>query len=1048
MANKTYFKGLEELENPVSFKKENGNEFSEELPLEQLLEKVTTNPAITPRRDFLKTMGFGVTAVTLAACNTAPIRKSIPYLVKPEEITPGIPNYYASTFEGHGVLVKTREGRPIKIDGNPECPISQGSLDAVGQASLLDLYDSSKLRDPRVNGSDTTWDELDIFVKEELAKVSAKNGKIRILSSTINSPSTKAVIADFINRYPGSKHIMYDAVSYSAIINANRNSFDKAVLPQYRFDKAEMIVSFGADFLGTWISPVEFTKQYSSLRNAKRLKENKKMSRHVQFETGMSLTGSNADTRVPVKPSQMGLAILGLYNNLAKKTGTTSFTVSTPEFAGNRIEKTATELLNNKGKSLVICGINDVSIQVLVNAINSMLGNYGSTIDLDNYSNQKAGNEAEVVELIAEMKRGEVGAVFLFGVNPVYNFSLAKDFTEGLKKVALKVSFANKLEETSSLANVIAPDHHYLESWNDAEPKAGHFAMVQPTISPVYNSRAAQQGFINWAFKKNDAVVIIATAKVDTTAGVDSTKNTSSAPTTVTSAIEYSEYIKNFWRANVFSRQTTTSNFVDFWENLLRKGFFAFPSLVSTTYSFNKDLSTVVQTISSASKDVKNVEVELHEKIGIRDGKFANNPWLQELPDPISKVSWDNYVSIAPKFAKELGLEMGNMVTIKRPGFEATLPVLLQPGQALGSISISLGYGRKGSGKVGDGVGVNAFPLVSFINGSNQNHSSVSIEKVAGSYELALSQTHHSYEGRDIVRETTLGEYAENQMAGSGNDKEKPKNYDLWGKHEKYGFHWAMAIDMNACTGCGACVVSCNVENNVAIVGRDEVRRRREMHWIRIDRYYSVDDNGTNLTKEEDQVKNEYEGEVSVIHQPMLCQHCDHAPCESVCPVLASMHSSEGLNQMVYNRCIGTRYCANNCPYKVRRFNWFKYFDNDQFDYHLNDDMGKMVLNPDVTVRSRGVMEKCSMCVQRIQEKKLKAKIEKRKLEDGEIKMACQQTCPANAIVFGDINDPESEVSKALKNERTYYILEELNVQPGIGYMTKVRNKDSEVKLA
>ncbi len=1043
MANKKYFKGLEELENPVAFKKENGNEFSEEIPLEQLLEKAITTTGITPRRDFLKTMGFGVTAVTLAACNTAPIRKSIPYLIKPEEISAGIPNYYASTFDGQGVLVKTREGRPIKIDGNPECPISQGSLDAVGQASILDLYDSSKLKDPRVNGSDTTWDELDMFVKEELNSVVSKNGKIRILSSTINSPSTKAVIADFISKYPGSKHVMYDSVSSSAIINANRNSFDKAVLPQYRFDKAELIVSFGADFLGTWISPVEFTKQYSSGRNAKRLRENKKMSRHVQFETGMSVTGSNADTRVPVKPSQMGLAILGLYNNLAKKSGASSFTISTPEFAGNRIEKTATELLANKGKSLVVCGINDVSIQVLVNAINSMLGNYGSTIDLDNYSNQKAGNEAELVELMNEMKRGEVGALFMYGVNPIYNLSFSKEFEASLKKVTLKVSFANKLDESSLLANVIAPDHHYLESWNDAEAKNGHFAMVQPTIAPVYNSRAAQQGFLNWSYKKSE--VSAQSGSTDNSV-TDSTKAV--VPILATSSVEYADFVKKYWQVNIFPKQSSSINFVEFWDNLLRKGFLATTPIVSNNYTFSKDLSGVVQTINTASKGSNNVEVELHQKIGIRDGYYANNPWLQELPDPISKVSWDNYVSIAPKFASELGLVMGDLVIIKKPGFEATLPVLLQPGQALGSISISLGYGRKGSGKVGDGVGVNAFPLVNFTNGSFQYNNQVSIEKVAGSYELALSQTHHSYEGRDIVRETTFGEYTENQMAGSGNDKEKPKSYDLWGKHEKYGFHWAMAIDMNACTGCGACVVSCNVENNVAVVGRDEVRRRREMHWIRIDRYYSVDDNGTNLTKEEDQVKNNYEGEVSVIHQPMLCQHCDHAPCESVCPVLASMHSSEGLNQMVYNRCIGTRYCANNCPYKVRRFNWFKYFDNDQFDYHLNDDMGKMVLNPDVTVRSRGVMEKCSMCVQRIQEKKLKAKIEKRKLEDGEIKMACQQTCPANAIIFGDINDPESEVSKALKNERTYYILEELNVQPGIGYMTKVRNKESNIKLA
>ena len=1000
-SNKKYWKGLEELQNTKDFVEKNKNEFAEPLPMEEVLNEAGLN-TVAPRRDFLKALGFGLGAVTLAACQTTPVHKSIPYLVKPEEIVPGVPNYYTSTFNGHSVLVKTREGRPIKIEGNPNCILSGGSLDAKGQASVLDLYDVSKLKNPVLNDAESSWDKIDQFVKSELAGIKAGGKKVRIVSSTVNSPSTKAVIADFTAQYPNTKHVQVDAVSYTGIIKANENSFGKAVLPRYRFDKADLIVSFGADFLGTWISPLEFSRQYVSKRNNKAL-EGKKMSRHIQFETGMSLTGTNADTRIAIKPSEEGVALLNLYAALGGSITGTKPLANNPN-AEKAILLAAKELSVAKGSSLVISGSNDVSIQIIVNAINALLGSYGSTIDLDNPSYQYVGNDAEFIELINEMNRGEVDAVFFLNTNPAYQFNDAKAFSDALAKVKLRVSFADRKDETASLCQVIAPNHHYLEAWGDSNPVEGYYTIVQPTINPVYNSRYAEQGLLIWS---DNAVT------------------------------DYYQYVQNNWARTILAQSGTT------WKELLQKGSVSLPARSAGTYTFSRELNSVVQTIIAESANLTKggdnaVELHIYQNVSIGDGRSANNPWLQELPDPVSKVTWDNYAAIGPKFAEKLGIKETNLVEIKTDKYTVTLPVLIQPGQANGTVSIALGYGRAKAGKAGSDVGKNAYPFLRSVNATVQNASSASLTKVSGTYELAQTQTHHSIEGRNIVRETTLKDYLKNPNAGTGHAH--VNHYDLWDEYEQPGHSWVMAIDLNACTGCGACIVACNAENNIPVVGRDEVRKRREMHWIRVDRYYTVNEGGHKHTEEKEIEKLENMDNVSVIHQPMMCQHCDHAPCETVCPVLATVHSSEGLNQMAYNRCIGTRYCANNCPYKVRRFNWFNYWNDSRFDNYMSNEFTQLVLNPDVTSRSRGVMEKCSMCVQRIQAGKLQAKLEKRTLKDGDVKVACQQTCPTNAIIFGDGNDPESEVAKALKSERTYYVLEELNVKPGVGYQTKVRN--------
>ena len=1006
-SNKKYWKGLEELNNEPEFVEKNKHEFAEPIPIEDVL----TGGGLagkTPRRDFLKALGFGVGAVTLAACQKVPVHKSIPYLIKPEEITPGVANYYVSTYDGHAILVKTREGRPIKIEGNPNDLFSKGGLSAQAQASVLDLYDYNRFNNPLLDGTDSSWPEIDAFVKRELAVIKAAGKKIRLVTSSINSPSTLAVIADFIAQFPTTKHITYDAVSYTGIIQANQNSFGKAVIPHYHFEKADVIVSFGADFLGTWISPVEFSAQWVQNRNSKSL-ANRKMSRHIQFETGMSLTGSNADSRVLIKPSEEGPALVNLYNAITGTTLPGSKPLANVN-ADKAVKLVAAELKAAKGKALVVSGSNDVAKQILVNAINAQLGSYGTTIDLDNYSNQYKGNDAEFVEFVAEVERGEVDAVFFLNANPVYEYYKGAEFAEALKKVRLRVNFAGSKDETSVHSNVVAPANYYLESWGDSNPIEGYYTIIQPAINPVYDTRQAEQSLLNWS---------------------DNTTK------------DYYTYVRNNWDKNLLAKGGLSG--LKGWETLLQTGFVKAADKPASNYSFSKDLNGVAQTIlvqsSKYAAPAGSYEIQLYQSVALRDGKRANNPWLQEMPDPVSKVTWDNFAAMSPTDIRNAGYVQGDVITIAVDGQKTvTLPILAQPGQTQGTISIAVGYGRTEVGPVGLGAGKNVYPLQIAENGTFQNSAVAKITPTGDQIILAQTQTHHSIEGRNVIRETTLKDFVKDPSTNSGGSMKHKEYETLWDDYDHPQYNWVMAIDLNACTGCGACVVACSAENNIPVVGRDEVRRRREMHWIRIDRYYSFNDGGKSVTEEKEIQDLKDLDNVSVVYQPMLCQHCDHAPCETVCPVLATVHSSEGLNHMAYNRCIGTRYCANNCPYKVRRFNWFNYWNDSRFDNYLINEHTHLVLNPDVTTRFRGVMEKCSMCIQRIQAGKLKAKIEKRPVADGDIKTACQQTCPTNAIVFGNRNDKNSEVAKLLDSERTYYVLEELNVQPGIGYQVKVRN--------
>jgi len=1032
--NKKYWKGEEDLVRDPEFIHSAKNEFSEGLPLEEVLSEDDFELS-SNRRDFLKMFGFSVSAVALAACNRAPVRKAIPYLVKPNDVTPGVPNYYSSTcgYTGMPIEVKVREGRPIKVDGNTRCATFGGALSVAGQAGIFDLYDNQRLKKPLMKGVESSWAVVDKKITTLLGKINSANGRIALVSSSINSPSTLAAIADFKAKYPTTEHISYDPISYHGLIEGNKLSFGKEVVPSYHFDKADVIVSFGADFLGTWLSGEKFTQDY-----VKRRMPGDDMSKHIQFESDMSLTGSNADTRYPMQNKNQGLLLISLYNEIAKATGAKQFAVAgQADVAGQGVSKTAKALVAAQGKSIVVCGSNNPQHQVIVNAINLALGNYANTININNPINAFKGNDVTFNKFVADLSAGNIDGVLFYGANPVYNHPKGAQIKKALaSKVKLSVSSSITVDETSNACQFATPDHHYLESWCDYQPVGSTFTLGQPTISPVFDTRQMQESLLTWA-----GTIGVYAENTMKDKGIYGQEHATSP---------FYNYIKTKWA--VSDKE---------FNQYLHDGFVIKDTPVATVPGFIASADAIASEIESAQSNATGIEISLIEKTGMLGGDLSNNPLVQELPDPISKVTWHNYIALSKMNAVRLDINDNDVVNITVGKTKMVLPAIIQPGQANGTASIHLGFGREVAGKVAKGRGENAFNLVQAGDQFNSYVvSGATIEKTGETYELARTQTHHHIEGRDIVRETTLTDYKKDKRAG--NRYEKPELVSLWYDHDyrKAGAPnhlWGMAIDMNKCTGCAACIVSCSIENNVPVVGEVEVRRRREMHWLRIDRYFTFNNvkdvnykdeldavasmvpenfEPKKLTREKaleamdrELAKDENAGyehfeNVSVVHQPMMCQHCGSAPCETVCPVLATTHSTEGLNQMTYNRCIGTKYCGNNCPYKVRRFNWFRYNDNSQFDFHFSNDLGKMVINPDVTVRTRGVMEKCSFCVQRIQSAKLTAKREDRKLEDGDVKTACQKACPADAIVFGDLHDGESEVAKLFHDERGFAVLE------------------------
>ena len=1013
-SNKKYWKSVDDLnENPL-VQTLRQNEFVEEIPTDEFLgDKATLETSQTSRRDFLKYVGFSTAAASLAACE-GPVVKSIPYVVQPEQIVPGVADYYATTIaDGHdfaSVLVKTREGRPIKIENNDLAKAGYGANARV-HASVLSLYDTNRAQYPSAGGGQVSWADIDNGVMATLQS----GKKAVLLTQTFASPSTDKLIAEFTAKYPNASHIAYDAVGSQHALDAFEQNFGVRALADYDFTKAAVIVSVGADILGDWNGG-----GYDSSYGESRVPKNGKMSRHIQFEANMSLAGANADQRVPATPSQQKAVLKAIVSGNAS---------GLPENLKAAAANARKELAAAGSHGVLVTGIQDVAAQAMVLDFNAN----STVMDTSAPKLTRSGDINKVNQLVREMNAGQVGLLIMAGVNPVYSLSNAAQFTTGLEKVGVSVACAMRADETAALATHIAPTPHYLEAWGDVQIKEGEVSLTQPTIKPLFDTRQFQDSLLAW---------------------MGSDQN-------------YYDYIKD----------TMANAGVTSFNKAVQDG-------VVMTNAFAK-ARTTTQTSATSSAGMAiaaqdGFELTLYTKTSMGDGNQANNPWLQEMPDPITRATWDNYLTMSEADAKDLGLWLdrstfftearndangglnGRLANVTVNGVTLeNVPVMVQPGQAKGSVGLALGYGRTASIQEDMQTGVNAYP---FMQNGSLTQAGVTIKKVAGEHEFAVIQLHNTLMGRgDIVKETTLEIFNTKDKKYWNAVPEVTKAHieyevtspevDLWDSFDRsVGHHFNLGIDLNACTGCGACVIACHAENNVPVVGKSEVRRSRDMHWLRIDRYYSSQETFEGDNQKKDNISgigssmSEF-GEMEdpsanpqVAFQPVMCQHCNHAPCETVCPVAATSHGRQGQNHMAYNRCVGTRYCANNCPYKVRRFNWFLYNGNDQFDYHMNNDLGRMVINPDVTVRSRGVMEKCSMCIQMTQKTILDAKRDGRKIKDGEFATACSNACTSGALAFGDINDHSSEVYKQKQDDRMYHLLESVGTKPNVFYQTKVRN--------
>lgn len=1018
-SNKKYWKSVDELNEKSSIVETlRNNEFVEEIPTDEFLsDKDTLSSSSTTRRDFLKYVGFSTAAATLAACE-GPVHRSIPYVLQPEQIIPGVADFYAtSMFDGFdfaNLLVKTREGRPIKIENNTIAG-AKFSANARVHASVLSLYDSMRLKRTKIAQKEATWQEADLKIKSNLIDAKAKGKQIVLMTSSLASPSTEKLIAEFITKNPTAKHVVYDAVSESAALDAFETVYGERAMVDYNFSKASTIVSIGADFLGDWQGG-----SYDSSYAKGRIPQSGKMSKHFQFESNMTLTGAAADKRIPMTVANQKQALVKIYNFI-KGSSSPIGTVANEEI----INKAAQQLKAAGSKGVLVSGIQDKNAQLLVLAINQALKS--EAFSTEGTRQIRKGSNEKITQLIKDMNAGSVHTLIMSGVNPVYTLADSAKFVSGLKKVKLSASFSLREDETASVTNIAIPAPHYLESWNDLVLTKGTYSLTQPTIRPLFSSKQFQDGLLSWIGNKSD----------------------------------YYDYIKA--NSSDFSKATS-------WNQTLHDGLV---SGVSESLSATSTDYAAAAIALSKSITTNDFELVLYTKTGLGDGQQANNPWLQELPDPITRVSWDNYITISPVDARKKSLGFENKIVANGGlnGSYATLlvngiklekvPVIIQPGQAKGTLGLALGYGKKVGLKEEMHVGLNAYAFYANFN----NVQSASITKESGEHEFACVQSQKTLMGRgDIIKETSLEifntkeakEWNSVAMVSLDHKEVEATKVDLWESFDRsVGHHFNLSIDLNACTGCGSCVIACHAENNVPVVGKAEIRRSRDMHWLRIDRYYSSEATFT----EDNEKKENFDGlfgeegslggfgemespadNPQVSFQPVMCQHCNHAPCETVCPVAATSHGRQGQNQMAYNRCVGTRYCANNCPYKVRRFNWFLYNGNDEFDFHMNDDLGRMVINPDVNVRSRGVMEKCSMCIQKTQQTILTAKREGREVEVNEFQTACSAACSTGAMIFGDVNNKEDQVTKLSEDKRMYHLLESVGTKPNVFYHVKVRN--------
>lgn len=1032
-----YWRSFEELHRKSSgeVNENSSREFVEGTFDELDLEKMSA----VDRRKFLGLMGASAAFAGVGCTDYRDQGVVIPYNKKPEEIVIGRPNFYATTAdEGCGsipVLVKTREGRPIKIDGNPEHPVTLGKIGSDAQASILSLYDPDRLRGPISKKQDgatesVKWSSIDSSVSNAAQKAVSKGKKIVLVVPPVSSPSGQEVLDKFKRRYPVSEIIKYDPLHSPAADRAWTQSYQGEGRPVINLEAANIIVDLDSDFLGKGRNKIEYARQMANRRDSFDVAN---FNRLYSIESGLSLTGLSADHRLRLRPDAMLGLVLALANELVVKRGmsapvnrmTIKRTLESHDLATFAktydldfpvLDALVSDLISNKGKSVLFAGEHHgQEFHLAVNFINEVVNSdslWTQSYDLHDDLVDSAG----IARLVQSMKSGEVGMIIHVDTNPVYHLPTGYDYGAGLKKVPSKIALTMVENETSNVSDLVIPIHHYLESWGDSHRRKGIYNLRQPVIRPLYGSRENEEGTRQWEH------VLLTWAEGRYSDGA------------------YLGLLKKHWQKTVYKEIGSSQQFSMFWNSALHDGFVQVQSKKPT---WQYDPAAFIKVASQKLKmpESSSYAVRLSPSYHLADGRHANNGWLQENPHPVSKVVWDNYAAVSKSTAAALKVEANDYLNVIVGDRKMKLPVFIQPGTAENTITVELGYGRANGGTVGTEVGHNVNVLLGTEELGQFVFSDASVSKHFGTYEVVSTQSHWAFEDdvpemlkemttdahlrRKVIFEKDMEDHKKNPKWLTKEMKKKRKYVkSIYVEEHKYEeVKWGMAVDLNQCSGCMNCVVACNVENNIPVVGKEQVKNNREMHWMRIDRYYS----GT-----------AEEPVVSV--QPMLCQQCDNAPCENVCPVAATVHTPDGLNGMAYNRCVGTRYCANNCPYKVRRFNFLNYRRHFR-DSHQETAVASLAHNPEVTVRSRGVMEKCTFCVQRIMDARSQAKLEKRDLKGTDVTVACQDGCPSNAIKFGDLNDPNSEVSRYMKNELEFKVMEELNVKPNVTYMAKIRNK-------
>ena len=943
-------------------------------------------PGVAPdsgfsRRDFLGLVSASAALAATVACDRKGQGTIVPYTKRPVEVVPGVANYYASAYqEGrrvYPVLVKTREGRPIHITGNDEHPGVKGKTSPRTMAEVLHLYDPDRLRAPKWEGRITGWTEAEGQLQAAVKAAKAANKPLLLISGAVTSPARKALLAEVKAALPTLKHLAHEPAAGDAAEAAAMATYGHSVVIQPRLAKAKVILSLGADFLNG-----EDPEALAAWGAQRRLKDpHQAINRLWVLEGPLTLTGTNADQRVPVAPSRLAAVAFALAKELTVKgvavpagTDLSSISVGVPAELGNATKTWTTlvkDLRQAGPQAVVLCGAEmPVEVHQAAHLLNAMLGSEAVAV----HPAEPLASLKDMDAAAQAMAEGHYAAVLFWDVNPAYSFPKAASWKAAVAKVPFRAWIGLMEDETAAQCQLLLPENHWLESWGDQDTP-GAAVLQQPTVGTLYDTRQGE-----------DILLGILKAL--------------GAP----AAEDFHTYLKTRWQKSL---PPGTS-----FEQALHDGLVKVEANIAGVPALAfKGASVASGAKRAAASRSQGLELVLFPGFATHDGRHANNSWLQETPNPITKMTWDNPVSVSVQDAKALGIEDGDLVTLSVAGVSLKLPAVIQPGQAQGVLALALGYGRT-TGGVAAGQGVNGFPFLGLDPDSANVRTGAQLAKAGGKKELARTQSHHRMEGRDIVRSLTMDEFAH----GNGARHPLAESVSLYEEQRFPDHKWGMAIDLAACVGCSACLVACQSENNVPVVGPEQVTKGREMHWIRIDRYY--------------------EGELEnprVVHQPMLCQHCDSAPCENVCPVNATNHSPDGLNQMIYNRCVGTRYCGNNCPYKVRRFNFLEYTA-------YKTEPESLVYNPEVTVRPRGVMEKCSFCVQRINDVKIRAKGEGRVILDGEVTTACMAGCPSDAIVFGDLKDPQSRVARLAADRRAYRVLEEVGARPAISYLADLKN--------